>query len=373
MNHCTTVVGLDVHKATIVAAVLPPEMDRATRTFTIENEPKAVERMVQSLAAKGSVEFVYEAGPCGYQTHRQIAQLGHKCALIAPGLIPTRPTDHVKTDRRDAEKLARLYRAGELTEIRIPTREEEAARDLVRTREDGLADRLRARHRLSKFLLRHGRVNRETKSWGVVHRNWLKTQKFEWAALQQTFEGYMRALDDAEARLQTFDQQLQDLAQREAYRTPVAYLRCLKGIDTLSALTLIVEAQDFRRFERAASFMGFTGLVSSEYSSGERVRRGAMTKAGNAHIRRILVEAAWCNRNGNVASRELLERRRGCPVEVVRIARKAQQRLHRKYWRLVSRSKSHSVAVAATARELAGFVWSIGQRFPRTETATTTA
>jgi len=335
MEYCTTVVGLDVHKATV----------------------------------KGPVEFVYEAGPCGYQTHRQIAQLGHKCVLIAPGLIPVRPTDHVKTDRRDAEKLARLYRAGELTEIRIPTREEEAARDLVRMREDGLADRLRARHRLAKFLLRQGRVYRETKSWGLAHRAWLRTQKFEWATLQQTFEGYMRALDDADARLQSFDQQLQDLAQQEAYRTPVSYLRCLKGIDILSALTLIVEAQDFRRFERAASFMCFTGLVSSEYSSGEKVRRGAITKAGNTHIRRILVEAAWSNRNGNVASPELLGRRKACPVEVVRIAQKAQQRLHRKYWRMISRSKPHSVAVAAVARELAGFVWSIAQRFPVAATA----
>jgi transposase len=363
-QHSTTVVGLDVHKATIVAAVLLPDMDRAMRTFTVENEPKAVERMVQSLASKGPVEFVYEAGPCGYQTHRQIAQSGHKCVLIAPGLIPKRPTDHVKTDRRDAENLARLYRAGQLTEIRIPTREEEAARDLVRAREDGLADRLRARHRLSKFLLRQGRVYRETKSWAIAHRVWLKTQKFEWASLQQTFEGYMQTLDDAEARLRTFDQQLQDMAQQETYRTSVGYLRCLKGIDTLSALTLIVEAQDFRRFEKATSFMSFTGLVSSEYSSGEKVRRGAITKAGNTHIRRILVEAAWCNRNGNVASRELLERRKGCPPEIVRIAQKAQQRLHRKYWRMLSRSKPHTVAVAAVARELSGFVWSIGQHFP---------
>ena len=276
------------------------------------------------------------------------------------------PTDHVKTDRRDAEKLARLYRAGELTEIRIPTREEESARDLVRAREDGLADRLHARHRLSKFLLRQGRVYRETKSWGVAHRVWLKTQKFNWVPLQQTFEGYMQTLDDAEARLRTFDQQLQDLAQRDVYRVPVSYLRCLKGVDTLSALTLIVEAQDFRRFERAASFMCFTGLVSSEHSSGEKVRRGAITKAGNTHIRRILVEAAWSNRNGNVASEKLLERRKGCPAEVVGIAQKAQQRLHRKYWRMISRGKPHTVAVAAAARELSGFVWSIARHFPVT-------
>lgn len=227
-----------------------------------------------------------------------------------------------------------------------------------------MIDRLRARHRLSKFLLRQGRVNRETKSWGVAYRLWLKKQEFEWAPLQQTFAGYVRALDDADAQLQAYDQQLEDLAQREAYRIPVGYLRCLKGIDTLSALTLIVEAQDFLRFERASSFMCFTGLVSSEYSSGEKVRRGAITKAGNSHIRRILVEAAWGNRNGNVTSYEILQRRKGCPAEIVRIAKKAQQRLHRKYWRMISRGKPHCVAVAAVARESAGFVWSIAQHFP---------
>lgn len=363
MNY-NTVVGLDVHKATIVAAVLPPATNRPTRTFSIENTPKAVERMVQSLSVKGPVEFVYEAGPCGYITQRQITQMGQKCVLIAPGLIPKRPTDLVKTDRRDAENLARLYRAGELTEIRIPTHEEESARDLVRAREDCMADRLRARHRLSRFLLRQGRVFRETKSWSLAHRAWLKKQQFQWVPLQQTFEGYVRVLDDADAQMQAYDQQLQDMAQQQAYRIPVSYLRCLKGIDTLSALTLIVEAQDFRRFERAASFMGFTGLVSSEYSSGDRVRRGAITKAGNAHIRRILVEAAWGNRNGGITSPVLFYRRKDCPAEVTRIARKAQLRLHRKYWRMVSRGKPHCVALAATARELAGFVWSIAQHFP---------
>ncbi len=364
MKNHTTIVGLDVHKATIVAAVLPPEMDRATKTMTIENEPKAIERLVQSVASKGAVEFIYEASSCGYQVQRQISGMGHKCALIAPGLIPVRPTDHVKTDRRDAEKLARLYRAGELTEIRIPTCQEEAGRDLVRAREDCLADRLRCRHRLANFLLRQGLVYRETRPWSFKHRVWLKAQKFEWAPLQQSFTGYLRALDEVEARLQTYDQQLQELAQNRLYKTPVRYLRCLKGIDTLGALTLLVEAQDFRRFDAAPSFMSFTGLVSSEYSSGERIRRGAITKAGNAHIRRILVEAAWNNRNGDYSNRDLLERRKGAPVEVLRIARKAQLRLHKKYWRMVSKSKPHCVAVAATAREMAGFVWSIARYFP---------
>lgn len=364
MRNSTTIVGLDVHKATIVAAVLPPGSERATETVTIENHPKIVEKLVRRLAAKGPVEFVYEAGPCGYDTQRQISAMGYQCAVIAPALTPVRPGDRVKTDRRDAEKLAHYQRCGELTEIRIPTVKEESARDLLRAREDALEDRLCARQRLLKFLLRQGRVFRETKSWAVAHRLWLKKQKFEWEPLQQTFEANMRAHDDTEARLEMLNQQMMDLAQTPTYQVPVRYLRCLKGIDTLGALTLIVEAQDFRRFQKARKFMCLTGLVSSEFSSGPRVRRGSITKAGNAHIRRVLVEAAWAQRYRNLVSRELAERRRGCPPEVLKIAKKAQARLHRKYWRMSCRSKLHQVTVTAVARELAGFVWAIGQHFP---------
>ena len=364
MNNGSTVVGLDVHKETVVAAVLPPGADRARETVTIENSPQAVARLVTRLAARGPVAFVYEAGPCGYEVQRQLTGLGQPCAVVAPALTPVRPGDRVKTDRRDAEKLARLYRAGELTPIRIPTRAEEAARDVVRVREDTLADRLRARHRLGKFLLRQGRVYRETKAWGVAHRAWLMSQRFEWAALQQTFAAYLRALEEAEARLEALDQQVADLAQQAPYRVAVQYLRSLKGIDTLSAVTLAVEVPEFRRFTRARAFMSYTGAVSMERSSGGTVRRGSITKVGNAHIRRILVEAAWSYRHGTGVSRALSERRKGCPTEVVHIARKAQVRLHRTFWRLTSRTKPAQVAVVAVARELAGFVWAIAHQVP---------
>lgn len=364
MRQGSTVVGLDVHKETIVAAVLPPGSERAREKVTIENRPPAIEQLVGRLASQGPVEFVYEAGPCGYEVQRQITALGSRCGVVAPALTPVRPGDRVKTDRRDAEKLARLYRAGELTEIRVPSRQEEAARDLVRVREDVLADRLRARHRLAKFLLRQGRVYRETKAWGVAHRAWLRTQRWEWPALHQSFEAYLAAVEEAEARLEALDQQLTDLAQREPYRTWVRYLRCLKGVDTLSALTLAVEAQEFGRFEKARGFMGYTGAVSSEDSSAGRIRRGPITKTGNAHLRRVLVEAAWSSQHKPSASPVLAARRKGCPLEVVRIARKAQTRLHRKFWRLVSRGKPPQKAVVAVARELAGFVWAISRHFP---------
>jgi transposase len=364
MNDYTTVVGLDVHKESVVAAVLPHGHKEVTEKVIIENHPKAIEKLVNRLTRHGPAEFVYEAGPCGYQIQRQIAGLGHRCAVIAPSLTPVRPGDRVKTDKRDAVNLARFYRSGDLTEIHIPTCEEEAARDLPRAREDVLKDRLRARHRLSKFLLRQGRVYRESKTWGTAHKDWLRVQKFEWLALQQAFEANMRAHDEAEARLEILEQQTEELAQQPAYRTAVSYLRTLKGIDTLGALTLVVEVNDFRRFSNAGQFMSYTGLVGSENSSGEKVKRGSITKAGNAHIRRILVEAAWSQRYPNVMSKQLAERRKGCPAEVLEIAKKAQARLHRKFLRMTSRSKLHQVTVVAVARELAGFVWSIGQHIP---------
>lgn len=358
------VIGLDVHKETVVAAVLPPGADQVRETVTLAHTPKEVTRFVARLAASGPLSFVYEAGPCGYELHRQLTALGHRCAVIVPALTPVRPGDRVKTDRRDAEKLARWYRAGELTEIRVPTQEMEAARDLVRTREDALADRQSAQRRLATFLLRHGRVYRETKPWGLKHWEWLQAQRFEWVPLQHTFEMYVRAVEEAQARLSVLDQHVQDLSQLPAYQALVAALRCLKGIDTLSALTLIVEAQDFRRFASAPAFMGFAGLGVSEYSSGAHVRRGGITKAGNAHLRRVLIEAAWSQRHGRVVSSVLAARRAGASTAVLAIARKAQARLHRKYWRLVSRGKSSTVAVAAVARELAGFVWALAHQVP---------
>lgn len=369
MENCTTVVGLDVHKASIQAAVLPRGAERITEVLKIENTPTAINKLAARTAANGPMTFVYEAGPCGYEVFRQLAVLGHKCVVIAPGLTPVRPGDRVKTDRRDAEKLARLYRAGELTEIRVPTREEEAARDLVRTREDALGDRLRARHRLSKFMLRQGRVYRDGRAWTGMHRAWLRVQRFDFEPLQRTFEAYMRAMEEAEARLDVLEQQLQDLAGREPYRAPVKYLRALKGIDTLSALTLVVETQDFWRFQRAPAYMGLTGLVPSEYSSGLKIQRGSITKVGNAHIRRVLVEGAWAYSRRSIGSRKIAERRRGCPPEVVQLAKKAEDRLTRKFSRMVSRGKLSQVAVVAVARELAGFVWAMARYFPVSATA----
>jgi transposase len=356
------IVGLDVHKKTIVVAVLYPGMGQVGERLMIENTREAVEGMVKRLGSRGTLSFCYEAGPCGYEVYRQLSRLGQECAVIAPSLTPRKPGDRVKTDRRDAEKLARYFRAGELTVVRVPTEEEEGARDLVRVREDALEDQQRARHRLAKFLLRQGRVYREGKAWTKGHRRWLQTQTFAVRTLEQTYQAYVRMLEESEERLQGVEAQVMDLAQEPVYRAMVRNLSCLKGIDTLSALTLAVETQDFKRFRRASSYMGFTGLVSSEDSSGERIRRGSITKAGNARLRRVLVEAAWHARYSVKQTGERLRlRRNGCAEAVVRTARRAEERLHRRYWRLTHRGKKAQVVVVACARELAGFVWSIAQ------------
>jgi len=368
MNDCITVVGLDVHKDSIVAAVLPPAAHRPTETCQIENQPKSVEKLIRRLTQRGPAEFVYEAGPCGYAVQRHLSELGQRCVVIAPGLIPVRPGDRVKTDRRDAEKLAKLYRAGELTPIHIPSMRWEGARDLVRSREDALVDWLRARNRLGKFLLRQGRVFRETKTWGFKHREWLMGQRFDWPEHQQAFDAHRRSFDESETRLKALNEQLQELSQQDPYRLPVRYLRALKGINILSALTLVVEVQEFRRFQKAPAFMSYCGLVCSEHSSAGRIRRGSITKVGNAHIRRVLVEASWCCRHGQGVSRDLAARRAACPVEVVQIARKAQSRLCRKFNRMLDRKKMATTTVVAVARELAGFVWAIAQHFPEVAT-----
>lgn len=358
MEHFNTVIGLDVHKDTVVGAVLKSGAETAEEPFVVENTPKNIQRMADRFMDRKPITFVYEAGPCGYELHRQLTSVGFKCVVIAPGKTPVRPGDRVKTDRRDAIKLAKLYRAGELTEIRVPNRAEEAARDLVRAREDVLEDRLRARHRMLKFLLRQGRVWRDTKPWGVAHLAWLRAQKYEFAYHQETHNTYLRTLDEADSHMTALTQQIMDLADEAPYRRLVTCLCSLKGINTLSAVTLVVEAQEFGRFGSARDFMGYAGLGICESSTGTKIRRGGLNKAGNAHIRRILGEAAWGYRGGGTG-KLLLDRRRRCPENIQRLAQKAQIRLHRKFWRLVKRGKPSQVAVMAVARELAGFVWAI--------------
>jgi len=281
--------------------------------------------------------------------------------VIAPSLIPTKAGDRVKTDRRDAKKLASLYRAGLLTAVAVPGEDQEAIRDLLRARESVVKQVRAARHQLGKFLLRHERIFRETKNWSQKHRAWIARQEFKHAATRKTFEHYRTPLVYLEERLSELEAEVESIAKDEPYRAAVGRLSCLRGIKTLTAMILISEIYDFHRFATADRFSAYLGLVTSEHSSGGpgHERRGSITKTGNTHARRVLVEAAWHYRHRPTMNKSLKERIEGQPPGVVRHAWKAQRRLHKVYWRMVSKGKPTPVAAVAVARELAGFVWAL--------------
>ena len=353
----TTIIAFDHHAATTVAAVLLPGQ-RTPALHSLPSDILTIRRFVARVHRQGPVTCCYEAGPCGFELHRALTAHRMPCEVIAPALIPRRAGDRIKTDRRDAGQLAVLYRAGALTAIHIPSDHEEAARDLLRCREDIRADLLRARHRLSKFLLRHGRRFTATKkAWSKRHDAWLRAQTWPLPALDQTHRAYLRAVDEVLARLRDVETQLRELLDLEPLRPRVQRLRCFRGIDDLTALTIAAELGDARRFATAPSTMAFVGLVPSEHSSGAKRVQGGITKTGNAHLRRVLVESAWHYRHHPFVSATLRARQRGAPAEVIARAWTAQQRLHRRYQRLAARGKPKQHIVTAIARELSGFLW----------------
>jgi transposase len=353
-----TFVGLDVHKDSITVALLRPDSE-SPDLERIPNTAEEVRRLVARWADPAAVRVCYEAGPCGYDLERQLRSMGVACTVIAPALTPRRPGERVKTDRRDARKLCRLFRAGELTAILVPSPEDEAVRDLVRLREDLGEDILRARHRLSKFLLRHGRTWGGKSAWTQAHLTWVRTQVFDLAALRRALAEHVAALDMRIAQRDLLEREILEIAARPPYAQRVRRLMSLRGVGALTALTLLVEVCDFARFATAAEFMGFTGLTPSEHSSGESRRQGAITKTGNAHLRRVLVEAAWGYQSRPRVTPERMRRLEGQPPEVTALALASEQRLHRRYWRIVRRGKLGQVAAVAVARELAGVVWAL--------------
>lgn len=353
----TIILAFDQHAATTVAAVLLPGQ-RTSALHTMTSESATIVRFAERLRRQGPVQCGYEAGPCGFELQRAFTARSIPCDVIAPALIPRRPGDRIKTDRRDAGQLAILYRADALTAIHIPTDQEEAARDLLRCREDMRADLLRARHRLSKFLLRHGRRFTGTKkAWSKRHDVWLRAQTWPIVALDQTHRAYLRAVEEIEARLRDVETEIRALLDREPLRDRVQRLRCFRGIDDLTALTIAAELGDARRFGTAPSTMAFVGLVPSEHSSGTKRAQGGITKTGNAHLRRVLVESAWHYRHHPFVSDTLRTRQRGAPAAIIAQAWTAQQRLYRRYQRLAARGKPKQHIVTAVARELTGFVW----------------
>jgi transposase len=290
--------------------------------------------------------------------------MGIHCDVVAPTLIPTKSGDRVKTDRRDAAKLAKYYQNGELTPVWVPDAEHEALRDLVRAREAATSDQTRARHRLSKFLLRRNRrAPKGVRCWTQKYLDWVRRQvKFDLFAQQATLEDYLAEVLHAGERIRRLEQRIDDAIEEapESTRAVIAGLQALRGIAKISAVTIVSEVGRLSRFARPRQLMGYSGTVSSEHSTGQRVRRGAITKTGNAHFRRILGEAAWAYRYHPHVGPAMRKRQKGLPAEVVEIAWKAQERLHRKYLRLVGRGKVKQQVVTAVARELAGFVWAIG-------------
>jgi transposase len=354
----TVAVGLDVHARSIRLAAV--RADELLEERTLPYDEEAVERVLRRWPG---VRCCYEAGPTGFGLYRHLVERGIDCAVVAPGLVPQRPGDRVKTDSRDARKLARLLAGGLLEPIHVPSSQLEAARDLVRAREDARLDRMRDRQRLSKFCLRHGRLL-PTSSWTVVRRRWLSEQRFEFVAEQITFDTYLHAVDLVDARIEQLERAIREVAEQEPWRQLVARLRCLRGIDTLTALGLVAEIGDFSRFTCAEEFMAFVGLVPSEHSSGERRRQGSITKVGNSHVRRLLVEAAWHARRRPKVGYELARRQRGQEAIVVERSWRCQQRLYQRWQRMAGRGKPQQKIVVACARELAGFVWAIATEQP---------
>jgi transposase len=354
----TVTVGLDVHARSIRLAAL--RADELLEERTLPYDEEAVERLLRRWP---SVHCCYEAGPTGFGLYRHLVERGIDCQVVAPGLVPRRPGDRVKTDPRDARKLARLHAGGLLASIHVPTPELEAVRDLVRAREDGRLDRMRDRQRLSKFCLRHGRLL-PTSAWTVIRRKWLGEQRFEYVSEQVAFDAYLHAVDLVDARIGKLEQAIREAAEQGPWRESVARLRCLRGIDTLTALALVAEIGDFSRFASAEEFMAFVGLVPSEHSSGDKRRQGSITKVGNSHVRRLLVEAAWHARRRPKVGYDVARRQRGQDPVVVERAWRCQQRLYRRWQRMAGRGKPQQKIVVACARELAGFVWAIATDQP---------
>ena len=345
-------VGLDVHADTIVIAVAEEGRAPAKVLATIPHCWKTLYARLKALAAKGKLLICYEAGPTGYVLYRKLQSAGFDCQVIAPSLIPRKSGQGVKTDRRDAAALAHFLRSGDLTKVWVPDEECEALRDLSRAREAAKRAELTARQQLSKFLLRHGR-RWELSTWTQKHFDWIRTQKFEQAAQARVLADALQAVEDATARVERLAKDLEDLAPKVQHLWPIIRaLQALRGIAFVSAVTLISELGDLKRFGSARQLMAYLGLVPSEHSSGLTQRRGSITKSGNSHARRILVEAAHHAFRLPITSKSLRQRQFGLAPEVIRIATKAQTRLHRRSLQLYQKGKSKPKVVVAIAREL---------------------
>lgn len=360
-------VGLDVHAETIAVAVA--EVGGEVRSIgTIPNRPESVRRLIGKLGRPEGLRVCYEAGPTGYVLYWQLTDLGVHCEVVAPTLVPVKAGDRVKTDRRDAEKLARCYRAGDLTAVWVPDAAHEALRDVVRARLAAKRDQLRARHRLGKFLLRQGRRAPEgTTAWTGKYLAWVKQQRFEHAAQQATLLDYLHEVEHVAERIVRLERSIDGAVQSmpATQQAVIAGLQCLRGVAKVSAVTLVSELGQISRFAAARQLMGYAGMVSREHSSGASVRRGSISKAGNAHLRRIVTEAAWSYRYQPALGSALKARQAGASETLKAIAWRAQHRLHGRYRALLAKGKTKQKVITALGRELLGFIWAIGCELER--------
>jgi transposase len=363
MRKDTRFVGLDVHAETIAVAVAEPSGE-VRSVGMIPNRPESVGKLMKKLGPGGKLRVCYEAGPTGYVLYWQLTGMGVHCDVVAPTLVPVRAGDRVKTDRRDAEKLARSYRSGDLTPVWVPDASHEALRDLVRARQAAKKDQLVARNRLGKFLLRQGRrPPKEMQAWTLKHLEWIKREvHFELVAQEETLLDYLAEVEHQRDRIERLERALDEAVEcvPESMQAVIDGLQALRGIAKLSAVTIVAEVGELSRFDRPRQLMGYSGAVSSEDSSGTRTRRGGITKAGNAHLRRIVGEAAWAYRHRPNVGATLRKRQEGLSEEVKAIAWKAQHRLYHRYRHLISKGKTRQKVVTAVARELLGFIWAIG-------------
>jgi len=362
MKNKVRFLGLDVHAETIAVAIAEP--DGEVRSLgTIANRAESVRKLVKKLGPAEHLKACYEAGPTGYVLYWQLAELGVACEVIAPTLVPMKAGDRVKTDRRDAERLARSYRSGDLTAVWVPDEGSEALRDLVRAREAAKQDQLRARHRLGKFLLRMGqRPAMGMKAWTAPYMAWVRQVHFTQLAREATMLDYLYEVDHMGERVKRLEQAITEAVKlaTPAVQEVVKGLQALRGIAEISAVTIVAELGSITRFENARQLMGYSGAVPSEDSSGQRTRRGSITKTGNAHLRRIVVEAAWSYRHRPAIGPRLRKRQEGVPEPIKEIAWKEQVRLTKRYARLAAAGKDQRKIVTAVGRELLGFIWAIG-------------
>ena len=361
MTHHSTFIGMDVHKNSIDIAIAQGGRNGQVRHYGhIDSSLLALDKVIKKLSAKSrQLHFVYEAGPCGYQLYRHLTAKGYDCMVAAPSKIPRQSGNRIKNDRRDALMLARLHRAGELSAAHVPNSQDEAMRDLTRSREDAKGDERKSKQRLQAFLLRNGYRYTGKTPWSKVHMRWLADIKMPHRCQQVVFQEYIDTLNQCQLRVNRLTDQIRQLLPSWRMAPVVQALQSLRGVSLIVATTTVAELGDLNRFESPVELMSYLGLVPSEHSSGQKTRRGSITKTGNGHVRRVLVEAAWSYRYRARVSRELLRRQQDLPEPIRAIAWKAQLRLCSRYRHLWAKGKARQVIVTAIARELCAFMWAV--------------